>query len=347
MRFLLVPKGALLIFLFFLTSQVFAKTASRTSGRGASTRTVMNFVWKNPSDCKVDSLFQVILLEDGKRFYTLNQFWKMSSLCASNSASQGSAYLVKKALVTEVRRALAAVHKKRPLELRQALHSKEFQRFIIEDVQSLFLKLSRKEITQFSGTLSDTTIIQHLDKGNYTQYKAGDIRRLVEFHVHRSASNKTPEGNQWVHAAYGTIMNIGGAVGLVTRVTWGFEGDPRYEPRHANESIHGTFEVGLATLGNDKVGAEIVGIYEVGNHHRPNKLLALNLSWTPLEDEDLELALTAWVDQNYNEKFVGITGSYTYESHPFEPIVNLFKRLRLKAQMKQAAKQLKPKEGIN
>jgi len=306
----------------------------------------MNFVWKNPSDCKVDSLFQIILLEDGKRFSTLGQFWKTVSLCNPKNNSKDASYLVKKALVTEVRRALAAVHKKRSLELRLALHSKEFQRFVIEDVEKLYVKLSRREILHFRGALSETTIIEHLDKGHYTRYKSDDIRRLVEFHVHRSASNKTRDGNKWVHAAYGSMMNIGGGLGLVTRVTWGFQGDPEYEPRHMSADGHGTFEVGLATLGNDKVGAEIVGIYMVGNHDKPNKLLALNLSWTPLEDEDLELGLSAWVDQENNEKFAGITGSYSFESHPFEPIVNLFKRLLLTLRMKRAAKQLNPTEGF-
>ncbi len=346
MRLLLVPKGTLFIFAFFFISHGFAKSNAKNSSRGASTRTVMNFVWKNPSDCKVDSLFQVILLEDAKRFQTLSQFWKMASLCNPNKKSQENAYLIKKALVAEVRRSFAAVHKKRTLELRQALHNKEFQRFVLEDIQTLFIKLSRREIHNFKGALSETTIIQHLDKGNYTQFKSGDIRRLVEFHVHRSASNKLHDGNKWVHAAYGSIMNIGGAVGLVTRVTWGFEGDPRYEPMHASDHIHGTFEVGLATLGNDTFGAEIVGIYMVGNHEKPNKLLALNLSWTPLREEDLELSLTSWVDQEHNEKFVGITGSYSFESHPFEPIVNLFKRMLLKLKIKRAAKQMNLQEGF-
>lgn len=311
------------LFLFVFTFAFQAHSRKRSSSSRVN-RSVVNFVWKNPTPCKIDSLLQAILLEEAKSFPSLSKFWQQSSLCSAPSKSK-DAYVVKSALISEFKRVLNAASKSRPTEMAEAIHNKRFQRLMLTRLQELYSKYLRKELRNFNLQMSEKNVIIALDQQGYSNFKEGDIRRLVEFSVHRSASGRAYDGAPMASAAYGSVVRLGDGVGLVNRVTWYATGEPEYEPKLIADSVHGTYEVGLTTLGSDKFGAEIVGIFEVSNHGKPNKLLALNLSWTPEANNEFELSVTAWVDQ-HEEKFVGVSGGYKFESHPFEPLVDLFKR---------------------
>lgn len=308
---------------------------SKTRNSGASFSAV-NFVWKNPSECKIDTLFQILLLEDKSKFGALSDFWKKSSLCNSAPQDRNSEayYLIKRALVQELKRVLSSAHKKRPKELESALHTKSFQRRVLLELQSAYVMYSKAKIKSFAGIVSTDAIVDYLDENHSSKFKEGDIRRLVEFSVQRSANETSVYGNQWVQGTYSSTVRLGSSVGVISRISWGFEGDPRYEPGHMSDDIEGRFEVGLASLGNEKIGAELLGVLDVGNQDKPNQLLVMNISWRPFESEDMELSLYASVDKNYSEKFVALSAGYSFESHPFEPLTNFFKKRRLKNKLK-------------
>lgn len=323
-----------IVFLALFLFPILLISKTRNSG---SMRSVVSFVWQNPSECKIDTLFQILLLEDKSKFRVLSDFWKRSSLCKPMPSGQyaESYYLIKKSLVKELKRVFALAHKQRPKELERALHTKSFQRFVLEELQSAYVLYSQLRIKSFVGIVNTKKIIEYVEDNYSSKFKEGDIRRLVEFSVHRSANEISVYGNQWVEGAYSSVVRVGNSVGVVSRLSWGFEGDPKYEPDHSSEDIDGRFEVGITSLGNDKVGAALVGVFEVGNQDKPNQLLALNVSWRPFESEDMELSLYASIDKNYNEKFVALSTGYSYESHPFEPLTNFIKKRKLEKELKR------------
>ena len=362
-----------LIFFFFLfassLSFVEAKSAS-SSNRTQAVRNIMNFVWKDLSLCNLDSMIQILLYQDGVTFSQLKDFWEKSTLCNPALASklkdkyEMAAYSLKMHLINELKRAMKKVESKKPSQLREMIHNTAFQRHVIGLTQSAYNRILKEKPSTFVGYISEDEIVAYIDQHDSSISK-NRMLRIAEFNVHRSAGGHTPDGNKWMSAAYGSVVKLGSSnIGLVNRVTWGFEGDPRFEPGHASDSIHGTFECGFATLGSDKIGIELLGIQAVSNNGRPEQLVSLSINWTPLADEDLEISLSAWMEvfqhqpqgsgdpeEEAPEKepanwFVSLSASYSISGiNMFEPIVNFVKRKRAMRQMLSASDSLKELEA--
>jgi hypothetical protein len=316
--------GARFLKSFIVSLYFFALYPALASKKSA--RSVVNFVWKNPSSCKIDTLLQVLLFEDYKEFPLLSQFWKESSLCNTQQNKNHNAFLVKQALVNELKRSFEVVNKKRPAQLGELIHNKRFQKFVLLELKVLYFKYLKGELKNFHQQLSEARIIALTQDKYFSSFKDGDIRRIVDFKAHRSVDGRHFDGAASASGAYSSIVRIGDRIGLVNRVTWYAFADPRYEPRFMTDSLNGTYEVGLSLVGNDKFGAELMGIFEVSSSGKPNKLLALSISSTPMDNEDLEISLIAWTDENYKEKFIGLSASYSFDSNPLEPFIRFFKR---------------------
>ncbi len=330
----------------------------------------MNFVWKDLSLCNLDSMIQILLYHDGVTFSHLKEFWKKSSLCNPTleakikSRIESASSSLKIHLIRELKRAMQRVESKKPSQLREIIHNVAFQRHVIGLTQNAYIRILKERPTTFVGYISEDEILSYIDQQDSSISK-NRLLQIVEFNVHRSAGGHTPDGNKWMSAAYGSVVKLGSSnIGLVNRVTWGFEGDPRFEPGHSSDSIHGTFECGFATLGSDKFGIELLGIQAISNSGRPEQLVSLSINWTPLEDEDLEISLSAWMEvfqhqpqgsgdpeEEAPEKepanwFVSLSASYKISGiNPFEPLVNLVKRKRAERKILSAADSLKELEA--
>lgn len=315
-------------------------------------------------------MIQILLYHDGVTFSNLKEFWKKSTLCNPTldakikSRIESASASLKIHLIRELKRAMQRVEAKKPSQLREIIHNVAFQRHVIGLTQNAYVRILKERPTTFVGYISENEILSYIDQQDSSISK-NRVMQIVEFNVHRSAGGHTPDGNKWMSAAYGSVVKLGSSnIGLVNRITWGFEGDPRFEPRHASDKIHGTYECGFATLGSDKFGIELLGIQAFSNSGRPEQLVSLSINWTPLEDEDLEISLSAWMevfqyqpqgsgdpDEEAPEKepanwFVSLSASYNVSGiNPFEPLVNLVKRKREERKILSAADSLNALEA--
>lgn len=321
--------------IFFILSIVGSLSFSlKLQAKNSAIRSAMTFTWKNPTECQIDNILALILFAENE-YKDLKEFWKLSSLCHPqlNSQLQRDAHSLKKIIIMEVKRSLGIVRKERPMELQLALEEKKFQEYLIDQIAEIYSDYTRRKISTISGHLIPEIIIHHLDQQRYSQYGRRDLRRLIEFHSYSDASGKTYEGNQWVYTSKTSILKLHNKLGLVTRGTWGFEGLPQYEPSVANEDFESTLEIGLATLGSDKISTEILLIHAMYAFGKPEQYLAVQVNWTPFENSDLEINLGTRSSEE--EHIIYLFASYSFESHPLEPITNWFKKQKLKRQLKR------------